>query len=464
MFKYLIPVLLILLGINFNSSAQNVTIKGKAESYKGQFISIVQKKDYISGLEEISSKSLIDENGNFEVAFDTEHTIKCALRIGSVNANIYISPDRTYIVSFPETPKTTPKTLSNSAFVSLLIDNGTDDDLNSLISDFNIFRDDFIDDNYGLFMRGAYRILKTKVDSFKINANEKFGGKGNAYFKVYLKYSIGEIEIARGKSKQDLYDEYVKPHAISFYNNQYMNFFSQYYGKRMGSIALYNSNFVDAINIDESLEKINEVLAGELGYNTPKLREAAILFGLFENRNSPVLLKNGILKILNQIADHGLSETHKEIARNIIIGIKKNMVGSPAHAFDLLDENGNMVSLSDFKGKYVYIDFWATWCVPCLREMKMMKSLEEKYGDRIEFISISIDKDYDVMKKFLGENKYDWTFLHMGNSESLKNKYAVMSIPIYYLIDPYGKFIRSPAKRPSANIQVLFDNLLEGGD
>ena len=78
----------------------------------------------------------------------------------------------------------------------------------------------------------------------------------------------------------------------------------------------------------------------------------------------------------------------------------------------------------------------------------------------LEFKSPGIDK----MKKFLAKNQYEWTFLYHGNSESLKDKYEVRAIPLYYLIDPSGNFMRSPAKRPSENISELFDDLLGEGN
>ena len=96
--------------------------------------------------------------------------------------------------------------------------------------------------------------------------------------------------------------------------------------------------------------------------------------------------------------------------------------------------------------------------------MKMMKNLQKNYGDKIVIISISVDDNIDTMNKFLLKNKYNWTFLHHGNSESLKHKYDVRSIPLYYLIDPSGNFMRSPARRPSENIEPLFKKLLGDGN
>ena len=77
----------------------------------------------------------------------------------------------------------------------------------------------------------------------------------------------------------------------------------------------------------------------------------------------------------------------------------KTIPKHPAPEFQLKNEKGEIVSLRDFQGKYVYIDFWATWCVPCIKEMTIMPALQEKYGPVIEFVSISIDAKEGKWKK-----------------------------------------------------------------
>ena len=100
--------------------------------------------------------------------------------------------------------------------------------------------------------------------------------------------------------------------------------------------------------------------------------------------------------------------------------------GSYAPDFELVDLEGNKVMLSDYyKDKYVYIDFWATWCKPCVREMKLTTKLHKNYGKDVVIVSISIDKRFRSMKKFANKNKYKWTFLHWNGNDELKEVYKV---------------------------------------
>lgn len=136
--------------------------------------------------------------------------------------------------------------------------------------------------------------------------------------------------------------------------------------------------------------------------------------------------------------------------------------GMPAPAFTLPDIDGNMVSLSDFRGKYVYIDFWATWCGPCKIEIPYLEKMTEEYKDKnLEIISISVDRDKQAWIDMVTEDQPQWIQLH--DSIMINDEYLVKYIPTFVLIDREGKIIDARAHRPSSG-DLLTDQLnsLEG--
>ncbi len=136
--------------------------------------------------------------------------------------------------------------------------------------------------------------------------------------------------------------------------------------------------------------------------------------------------------------------------------------GMPAPAFTLPDINGNMVSLSDFRGKYVYIDFWATWCGPCKIEIPYLEKMSEEYKDsNIEIISISVDRDKQAWENMVADDQPQWLQLH--DSILLNDKYLVKYIPSFVLIDREGNILEARALRPSSG-ETLREQLdkLEG--
>ena len=141
--------------------------------------------------------------------------------------------------------------------------------------------------------------------------------------------------------------------------------------------------------------------------------------------------------------------------------------GNPSPEFDYENHKGGKTKLSDLKGKYVYIDLWATWCGPCRQEIPYLQKIEEKYhGKNIEFVSISIDnaKDNEKWKKFVIDKKLGGVQLFADkNWESdFVVKYGVTGIPRFILIDPKGNIVSSDAARPSSpELQTQLDTLLK---
>ncbi|HEY8387115.1 MAG TPA: TlpA disulfide reductase family protein [Parasegetibacter sp.] len=116
--------------------------------------------------------------------------------------------------------------------------------------------------------------------------------------------------------------------------------------------------------------------------------------------------------------------------------------------FTFYDIDGKAVPISAFRGKYVYIDVWATWCVPCIAEIPNLKKLEEELtGKNITFISISVDKDAEAWKKMLIEDKFTGVQLHARGRE-FSNELLIVSIPRFILLDPEGRIIEANATRP----------------
>lgn len=140
--------------------------------------------------------------------------------------------------------------------------------------------------------------------------------------------------------------------------------------------------------------------------------------------------------------------------------------GMPSPQFtDYLNYNGGKNSLSDYKGKYVYIDVWATWCVPCIYEMPFMTAIEKEYeGKNIHFIGLSIDrqKDEDRWRKMIVDKELTGIQLLADNEieSQFIQDYYIQGIPRFILLDPEGNIVSYDAPRPSEpQLKDLFTSL-----
>ncbi|GAA4899504.1 hypothetical protein GCM10023311_26030 [Flaviramulus aquimarinus] len=146
--------------------------------------------------------------------------------------------------------------------------------------------------------------------------------------------------------------------------------------------------------------------------------------------------------------------------KNALITEKYNKItalakGKPSPQFNNYENHaGGTTSLTDLKGKYVYIDVWATWCGPCVREIPSLKKIEEQYHDKnIEFVSLSIDRvaDYDKWKTMVNEKELGGMQLFADKDwqSSFVRDYQIEGIPRFILIDTESNIVDANAPRPS---------------
>lgn len=139
--------------------------------------------------------------------------------------------------------------------------------------------------------------------------------------------------------------------------------------------------------------------------------------------------------------------------------------GQIAPAFSGVDVNGNTISSEDFKGKYVVVDVWATWCGPCKKEAPFFKKLAEKYKEnkQIEFISVSIDQNKQAWEKYIEKEKPEGIQLWVENDfqSQLAQDYEIKGIPYFFILDPQGKFAVSDTSRPSDKMEEQIASLLK---
>ena len=137
-------------------------------------------------------------------------------------------------------------------------------------------------------------------------------------------------------------------------------------------------------------------------------------------------------------------------------------VGQVAPDFELPDPNGKMVKLSDLRGKYVLIDFWAAWCKPCRQENPNVVRLYNQYKDKgFEVFGVSLDRTKEDWVKAIADDGLTWTHvsdLKYFNSAAAE-LYKIEAIPATYMIDPEGKIIARDLRGPSLENKLaeLFD-------
>lgn len=155
---------------------------------------------------------------------------------------------------------------------------------------------------------------------------------------------------------------------------------------------------------------------------------------------------------LNKISDANLKADLLKARRDRLVATSKLSAGLPSPLFNLPDTSGTMHSLTQFKGKVVYIDLWASWCGPCKEETPYLKKVYEMYqsNPNIAIISIaSFDaKNRKIRHELIKKDQMEWLQLE-DTTDSFAKSYQANFIPRFIIIDKKGNIVDSDAVRPS---------------
>lgn len=202
--------------------------------------------------------------------------------------------------------------------------------------------------------------------------------------------------------------------------------------------------------VTEKAENMTEQFVNYIDANIQDEKVAEYLVNLFVYGNISSRGLDGSDALIAMFNKHVKEPRMVEKFNTLCGKWEKLKAGVPSPAFSCLDINGKTVSLADLKGKFVYIDVWATWCGPCRGELPHLKTLEEKYADKdIYFVSLSCDKNKKAWESMVTKEEMKGIQLHLGVESPFMDAYIINGIPRFILLDRDGNIISANMTRPS---------------
>lgn len=209
---------------------------------------------------------------------------------------------------------------------------------------------------------------------------------------------------------------------------------------KMANKDTNNTQALEAKYMQLEQQQNNEVI--HFINSNPKSYAAAFYAYLFFNNSTDAVAINGVFSKLDKTVQRSYFGTKlKEIADHITAA---DVTGKPAPDFTLQTPEGKQVSLSSFKGKYVLIDFWASWCGPCRKENPNVVKAYNQFKDKnFTVLGVSLDEDKATWQAAIAKDKLTWTHVSdlKGWSSSAATLYGIQSIPANFLLDKDGKII-----------------------
>jgi len=289
----------------------------------------------------------------------------------------------------------------------------------------------------------AFKSIESKALDYQWVDRKSMYPRYHGYFTKNLDYTVPEgflndIDSVNTDNEED-----------AFYYSAYRN------------LAYMEMNDAILKDDDGTIPTIQKVIDFASTKNSSTLRDVLLM-------NSTYLLDSSLENLDKTYTDFialATDETLKTKISEKYDVFKKLAKGAPSPTFDYENYKGGNTALTDLKGKYVYIDVWATWCGPCIAEIPSLKKIEHDYEQSdIEFVSISIDekRDYETWRTMIQDKELGGIQLMSDlawKSQFVKN-YAIEGIPHFILLDPEGNIVNANADRPSSpKLAETFESL-----
>lgn len=206
-------------------------------------------------------------------------------------------------------------------------------------------------------------------------------------------------------------------------------------------ISQTEENLAKLKSLSDSLQTLHGLEAQAFVDMIPDYPKSNALFAIIYSSVFPQT-KEAIENVLNRFDADFVRENYyaKELQEKLRL-IQGSEVGPMAPDFELKDNRGNLVKLSSMRGQYVLIDFWASWCGPCRKEIPNVKKVYSEYKDKgLQVVGVSIDKDEAQWRKAIEEEQVEYLQLWDPSMQTGK-LYNYQGIPFIILIGPDGKIL-----------------------
>ncbi len=421
--------------------------------------------DYISYNRKQLSTQLIDSKGDFTFKVDIKNPIPIFIQVGFIRVQLFIEPKRDYSVSIDAVDFSDESIYPSDQIVYLSpkykINSPIKHELNDGIEQSEVLFSSFVDSNYLSLIRGYN--TKLLVDTFALKIDSLLSAFHNPYLKEYTSLQMAQLRLLSHEySNQMIIDKFFSGKNINLDDPSLMRFFNSYWSNYITNKAKgFSSRTLDStINIARSYQELSALLSRDPLLKDSVLRELVILRNIIQMYPNRRFNKSALIDILYDISRSKLRDEHRMIAVNVRKRLERYSVGSKLPNFKFKDIEGNDFQLSDFEGKYVYVNVWDLNCASCLAEMEYTKELFEEFDDIIQFVSISIDQDTAVMAAFVKDKGFQWTITPLGENYQFLNDYNIGVLPRYILINKEGGLEKLDATHPSDYFSDKFLKML----
>jgi thiol-disulfide isomerase/thioredoxin len=441
----------------YSAKAQKIEVSGTAIGQPGKLVRVIVYADQFSRLDSTLAEATTDAWGNFDLSFTCEQTDYAFLALGMKRGEFYLKPGNKYQMYIRK------DSVKGSVFDQLplqfeLKEQG--DTLNSLIENFNFDYNTFI-------LQYQKQLLRAKpaglINDFIKKENEKFkvSLSENTYFRHYVTYSLASLEwVSEVKSDTVILKDYFTGKGVLYENIAYTDLFRDFFKQYFKNIKEFDyPDLILAFNsgklfyVDPLLQQ-DKFLAVD-----GQVRELALMLLIARNFYNKDIIRKKVLDILTEIEENSKYVRNRIVAANFKRKLLKLSYGSKAPGILLINAEGKLTGLDEFKGKFVLLDFITSGCKMCLHDFSKLAEIQNFLNKPVEIVVVVTDgKIENVLASVSGAHFH---VFRLGRKIQTLEEYEIRIYPTYIIINPDGTVAMAPAPLPNENLDVFLNGFMK---
>ncbi|MEQ8906765.1 TlpA disulfide reductase family protein [Ekhidna sp.] len=440
----------LVLSFFFISANGKTTIVRGSINLKGLEIQLMGFENPYSDNIYLLDSDIVTNDGKFEFSFESEIEAKILILINDQSQELFISPGSILDISLEYKKFDKPDDLGRSGQLNLI----------GITSDNNLEAQVYS-------IRNELELIKNRNRNRNGRLSKKYGGELSDYLVKQLQ-----------NENQD--------HIVSLSNSiDFANALSYLKRNKSSSSELLINAFIQ--NFQPCLTGIKSVsilytINLQLDFFRNKINK--IDYFDFINQSVPNVTSNEIIQEALKLdlittgferkwtdqkkADKALSEfiesANSEILKRYAIEFKNlqinSIIGEEVKNFTFSTTDSSKIDLNSFRGSYLLIDFWATWCGPCIKSMKKLPSLKSQLNTELKILCVTEENDVDKIKRFISKHNFNdvLDFAISDQDDEISSYFNKRAIPLYFLIDPNGVIIDKAVTDPEPMILKHLDH------
>jgi peroxiredoxin len=458
--------------------SQQTELFGHANQFAGEYLVIREITNPISGNSKVVDTLRINDDGSFRQEIILQKPGWVFINSGIYRITMFVCPDYGYEIKLFSKSEKSESDIRNPFFkpvfahIRVLSEYQLDDPENIVkLNDINsaIFRfDSLIAEKNHEMVGDMKNHQKIYPDSMIRSIEQDFLNDTSKYFSEYRRFRYGLIRInSRDVGLHYIYEKYLHTAPPKMNNPAWYDLFNEMFKEFLFFFSQTEDgksiNYL--INRKQDLNALKDALLKHDAVPDKRLAELIIIKEIFNSYFKDYFYREALLILLDKIISEPEAEEHRRFAVEVKEYLTRLKVGELPPEFRLMDQDNRYVTIEDFKGKYVYLNFCTPDNYSCLKEFPFLKVIHDTHQKYLEIVTVMVTETPGNMKDFMEKNGYDWTALFYGNDDQLLQNYDVRAFPTCYLVGPEGKILRSQAALATEGLeQQLFRIMRSRGD